>query len=393
MIVVGAGIVGMACACFLLRDGRAVTVVDPREPGDGASFGNAGIIANCEVAPIAMPGIVRRVPRMLLDPYGPLILRWRYLPAIAPWLIELVKASRPARVEAIAAALAALLARADDAYGALLRGSGAADLLRHTGWLKLYGSEAAFEATASERELLHRHGVRFDTLSADEIRQLEPALAPIFARGLFFPDCGLIVNPKRLVETLANSFLGGGGTILHETVTGFKIGDDQKHVLTDRSRTPAEAIVLAAGAWSRPLAEQLGARVPLDTERGYHLMFDTPEPGLRRPALWDDRYFNLIPMEHGLRMTSGVEFAGLEAPPNYRRIDLMARLARKMLPSLPAEPRSRWRGFRPSLPELAAGAGSLRAPRRCLFRLWPSASRPDPRCRLRSNHRRPGRRS
>ena len=351
VIVVGAGIVGLCCARFLQRDGHRVTIIDPREPGTGASFGNAGIIATCQVSPIAMPGLLSRIPLMLLDPDGPVVLRWRYLPRIMPWLLRLAAAARPQRVEGIAAALAALLAHAVPAYEALLGMRGMVDLVRRPGWLKVYASSRAFAETAAERALMGRHGVRFEILNADEIRQLEPALAPLFGHGLFFPDCGLVLDPKRLVDTLAGAFVAEGGRFLPETVTGFALTAGEKVISTERMRHTTEAIVLAAGAWSRPLAARLDARVPLDTERGYHLMFDAPEPSLGRPTQWGEHYFNLVPMEHGLRLTSGVEFAGLDRPADYRRIDGIARLARIMLPSLSPEPRSRWLGFRPSLPD------------------------------------------
>lgn len=351
VIVVGAGIVGLCCARFLQRDGHQVTVVDPREPGTGASFGNAGIIATCQVPPIAMPGLLSRIPLMLLDPDGPVVLRWRYLPRIMPWLLRLAAAARPRRVEEIAAALAALLAHAVPAYEALLGAPQMADLVRRPGWLKVYASSRAFAETAAERALLSRHGARFEILDADEIRQLEPALAPLFGHGLFFPDCGLVLDPKQLVDALADAFVTEGGRFLRETVTGFALATGDKAVLTEHSQQRTEAIVLAAGAWSRPLAARLGARVPLDTERGYHLMFDTPAPSLGRPTQWGEYYFNLVPMAHGLRLTSGVEFAGLALPAAYRRIDRLARLAHIMLPSLASEPRSRWLGFRPSLPD------------------------------------------
>ena len=355
VVVVGAGILGLAAARFLQRDGHAVTVLDPREPGDGASFGNAGVIANCDVAPLSMPGVLKRVPAMLLDPAGPLALRWRYLPKIAPWLLRFVLASR--RYEAIAAALAPLLAEASPAYDTLLREAGARELIRDTGWLKVFSTDGAFREMDEECRLMRRHGVRFDALEAHEIRQLEPGLAPIFARGLFFPDCGQVVNPKRLVATLARAFSADGGQILREAATGFDLGEGRRAVLTEHGRHPTDAIVLTAGAWSRPLAALLGARVPLDTERGYHAMFPLVEPGLARPTLWWDEGINLVPMEHGLRLTSGVEFAGLEAPPDYRRIDRLARRARAMLPSLGETPQSRWLGFRPSLPDSLPALG------------------------------------
>jgi D-amino-acid dehydrogenase len=358
--IVGAGIVGICCARFLQRDGHRVTVLDPREPGDGASFGNAGIIASCEVAPIATPEILKRIPGMLLDPYGPVRLRWRYLPWIAPWLWKLVRATRAGRVEAIATALAALLSSAEAAHRDLLQEAGAADLLRHQGWLKVFETEAAC-ARVSAHELPQQHGVRFDVLDQAEIRQLEPALAPIFRHALWFPDCGSIINPKRLVLALARAFAADGGTILREAATGFDLRDGERVVLTEAGRHAAGAIVLAAGAWSRPLAAALGAPVPLDTERGYHLMFDAGEARLSRPTLWGEHYINLVPMEDGLRLTSGVEFGGLAAPPDWRWIERLGALARRMLPGLSAAPRSRWLGFRPSLPDSLPVLG--RAPR------------------------------
>jgi D-amino-acid dehydrogenase len=347
LIVVGAGIVGLCCARFLQRDGHRVTIIDPREPGTGASFGNAGIIATCQVAPIAMPGLLSRIPLMLLDPDGPVVLRWRYLPRIAPWLRRLAAAARPQRVEEIAAALAALLAHAMPAYEELLGEPRTAELIRRPGWLKVYASSRAFAETAAQRALTGRHGVRFEILTADEIRQLEPALAPLFGHGLF----ALVLDPKRLVDALASAFVAAGGRFLRETVTGFALAAGEKAVVTEHSQQRTEAIVLAAGAWSRPLAARLGARVPLDTERGYHLMFDAPEPSLGRPTQWGEYYFNLVPMAQGLRLTGGVEFAGLARPADYRHIGRLARLARIMLPSLAAAPRSRWLGFRPSLPD------------------------------------------
>jgi D-amino-acid dehydrogenase len=349
VVIVGAGIVGTCCAHFLRREGHEVTVVDPLEPGDGTSFGNAGIIATSEIAPIAMPGLLRHVPKMLADPYGPVVLRWRYLPKAAPWLWQLVKATK--RAEEIAAALAPLLAQAAAAHDALARQADAGNLYRKPGWLKVYDSERTFAETAEELALMRRHGIRFEVLDGVGIRQLEPALAPIFRRAIFLPDCGFVLNPKRLTERVARSFLEAGGRILREKAIAFDLAEGRLAVLTEEGRHPADAIVLAAGAWSRPLAASLGARVPLDTERGYHAMLEPPEPGLSRPVLWGDHHFILAPMEHGLRLTSGVEFAGVEAPPDYRLLDRLVGLAQRMLPSLRGEARSRWLGFRPSLPD------------------------------------------
>ena len=180
VVVVGAGAVGMACGLTLRRDGHDVVVLDPRQPGEGASFGNAGIIANCTVDPLGMPGIMSRVPGMLLDPMGPLSIRWRYLPRIAPWLMQLVAASRPARVEAISCALAALLGNAVEIWADLVRGTQGEHYLTARGWIHGFETETAFAAMQPIIELRRRRGVRVEILGPRDLHDLEPAAAPIF---------------------------------------------------------------------------------------------------------------------------------------------------------------------------------------------------------------------
>jgi D-amino-acid dehydrogenase len=349
--VIGAGIVGISAALFLQRDGHRVTVIDPREPGSGASFGNAGGLVFTSCAQLAMPGMLRKVPAMLRDPLGPLVVRWGYLPRIAPWLFELVWASRPARAEAISRSLTELNGRAAEPWRDLARQSGAQALLREVGWLKVYETDAGLAATAFERELMTRRSRRFELLNADELRQLEPGLAPVFRYGFFQPEAAFIADPAAAVAHLAADFLRRGGRIVRDEVSGFELSGRPRRVVSLSGGHEADAIVLAAGAWSRGLARQLGAKVRLDTERGYHLMLPVAEPGLRRPVVNGEEHFVLCPMEAGVRLTSQVEFAGLDAPPDYRRIRAMLPRAKRMLPGLVVEERSAWLGFRPSLPD------------------------------------------
>lgn len=350
--VVGAGIVGVASALYLQRDGHRVTLIDRGEPGEGASFGNAGAVTRDSCVPLAMPGFLRKVPRMMLDPRGPLIVRWGYLPRLAPWLAGLVRASRPERVEAISKALTELCDRVEPAWLELARRCGTQDLLRPVGWLKVYSTDAGFAATRSERDLMARRGRSFEILGADELRQLEPNLAPLFRHGFFQSRANFLLNPGRMVKQLAAHFAAAGGTVRRAEVVGFDLADGQRRVrLAGGGAEEAEAIVLTAGAWSRGLARRLGARVRLDTERGYHLMLPPAEPGLNRPTVWGEHYLVLSPMEHGIRLASGVEFAGLRAPADFARIRSLLPLARRMLPSLDTRERSAWMGFRPSMPD------------------------------------------
>jgi len=350
--VIGAGIVGICCAAWLQRSGCRVTVIDRDEPGRGASYGNAGMLQVDSCVPLGTPGIVGQVPGMLRDPLGPLAIRWGYLPRLAPWLVRLIAASRPGRVEEISKALAALLGRAAAAYRDLILGTAAEDLIRPTGTIFVYSTETGFEAARFAHDLRRRRGIRIEELHDGEIRQLEPALSPAFKRAVFSPDCLQIADPLVLTQRLAEAFVRAGGTILRETVADVTIGPGgPSHVVTDAGVHHVDRLVLAAGAWSRRLAGRLGARVPLDTERGYHLMLPKPGVELRMPIIAGDRKIGITPMLDGIRLAGTVEFGGLERAPDYRRARILAGIAREVIPGLETDDADEWMGFRPSMPD------------------------------------------
>ena len=349
--VIGGGITGVSAALFLQSDGHTVTLFEPDAFGTGTSMGNAGVISLGSCIPTAMPGIPGRVPKMLLDPKGPLVVRWRYLHRIAPWLLDLLWASRPQRVEEISIAKAALGDKVEAAWLELARRAGAEEALLPRGWLDVYETEAVFQDSAEERRLMERRGRAREILNADELRQLEPNLAPIFVKGAFDPKSYHLVNPARMTASVAAAFAGGGGLIERQAVSALEPGPDGIGLRCDGGLENADRVVLAAGAWSGTLARPLGVRPRLDTERGYHLMLPQPERTISRPVYNVDRSFVLTPMETGLRMTTQVEFAGLEAPPDYRRIEGLLGDAQQILPGLKPEVQSRWLGFRPSHPD------------------------------------------
>lgn len=350
--VIGAGIVGVCTALWLQRDGHRVTLFDPRGVGEGASKGNASVIAVESCVPVATPGILTRVPGMLMDPLGPLAIRWSYLPRLAPWLVRFVRASTPSRVEAISIALRSILARALDSYDPLVKEAGAAEMIRRTGWLGVYESEASFAAAKPLLDLQRRRGVRMEALAPEEIRQFEPALAPIYRRAVYYPENAYVVDNYRLVQMLAESVIRGGGELRREAVTGFAFAaGGPSHVRTESGAQAVDAVVIAAGAWSKELTRQLGHRVPLDTERGYHVML--PEPGVmpRLPIYSGDYSFAVTPLEHGLRFAGTVELGGLAAPPNYARARVLLERGKRMFPSLRDSGMTQWMGFRPSMPD------------------------------------------
>jgi D-amino-acid dehydrogenase len=353
VIVIGAGIVGVCAGLFLQRSGHAVTIIDPKPPGRGTSFGNAGSLAVGNINPVGTPGLWKQIPGMLMDPTGPLMLRWSYMPKMLPWLARFLASGTPGRVEQLSREIRALTEGAVAAHDLLLSEIAITDIVKPVGWMKVYGSAKTFEAAAPLRDLQNRNGVKLEILNEDEIRQLEPGLAPIFTHGAFEPDNGFVTNPAMLTDAYAEAFVSLGGQFIQERVTRFEFEDDKPiRAVTDLSIQSADAFVVCAGAWSDRLTKMLGTSVPLDTERGYHLNLNIDNgPGLRRPVIVGDKGFGLSPMQDGLRLTSGVEFAGVDAAPNFRRIHEMHPLAKLALPGLGGEVTREWMGHRPSMPD------------------------------------------
>ncbi|HYB11190.1 MAG TPA: FAD-dependent oxidoreductase [Alphaproteobacteria bacterium] len=350
--VIGAGIVGTVAANYLLREGHEVTLIDRAGPGEATSFGNAGGITCAAVVPIAYPGMIKDIPGWLLDPNGPLYLHWSYLPQVLPWLIKFLRAGRRDRVERISKALATLNIPTFDAYRPLLKDAGLEHLFHQTGQLFVYRSKRAFERDRFGIDLKRATGLRLDVLDGDEIRQLEPSLAPIFPAAYFIPDNGHCKNPFRLVQGLAEYFVRRGGALVREEVLGFEMGARGPGTLITRGgRRASDVTVIAAGVWSNALTKQLGFDVPIITQRGYHVTL--PDPGVmpRIMVLPMDNKIAITPMEMGLRLAGTVELAKLESPPNYARAKCLLRIGREIFPGLRTEGYTEWMGNRPCFPD------------------------------------------
>lgn len=351
--VLGAGVVGLCCAISLQREGHRVTLIDRLEPGAGTSSGNAGLIQIDAVVPIATPGILSKIPKMLLDPSGPLVVRWRYLHRIAPWLVRFALAARPANVERISIALALLLDRSNEAWESLIGLAGAQDLWRQTGELHVYRRKDAWLAAQASHALRRRRGSPLQDLTVAELRQIEPVLSRDLHAGVFTPTANSVTHPFHLSQRLAAYFRRSGGEIVRDNVRRFTPAADGRpaRLVTDTGARDLDALVIAAGAFSKPFAKAAGVRVPLDTERGYHLWLPDPGVEMRRPILAGDYRFGIVPMTGGLRLAGTVEFAGTEIPPYWRRADILGELAAEFVPGLNLAGAERWMGFRPALPD------------------------------------------
>lgn len=354
--VVGAGVVGTSIALALRKRGAEVTLFDRDEPGHGCSYGNSGAISPGSVAPVAMPGILRSVPRMLLDPDSPLFLRMGYLPRALPWLLRFIESASPARVEASAAKLAALHAGAVEAHEAMTRELGVPELLRKGGHLHLYPDEAALAKDAASWRLREAHGFKVERLDRGGIEALEPNVAERYRIGLYLADHATILNPLRYVQAMARAFAAAGGRIVRADVSGLQRQDGgwRVHASHGSSESAASAfddVVVAAGAWSRALLAPLGIPLALESQRGYHAQFDDAQGVISRTVVLADHKMFLAPMEQGLRAGGTVEIGGLAAPPDERRAAMLARIARESLRGLQDVPASSWMGHRPCTPD------------------------------------------
>jgi len=350
--VLGAGIVGMCCAAYLQRDGHRVTVVDRQEPGTGTSFGNAGILSPASCVPMAVPGVMSKLPGWLMDPLGPVAVRFMHLPSMLPWFLHFLKASRMEHVEANADALRRLLSQTFEAYAPLVQAAGAPELVQRPGYLVVYESDAEYQADALAWRLRRERGVEFDVLDGPALRKLEPALSPLYRRGVYLLDQGYVTSPLRLTQSIAAQFLRDGGRIEQRTVWNVEVAaDGPKALYTDQGAIPVEELVVAAGVHSPRFAAELGERVLLEAERGYHVEFQAPGFALARPINAAKGKFFVTPMETGLRVAGTTEFAGLDRPANPRRVEVLLAHARRMFPDLKTAQRTDWMGQRPSTPD------------------------------------------
>lgn len=353
VVVIGAGIVGLACAWSALRDGARVTVVDRDFEGDRTSHGNAGGIAVTESTPISVSGLFFKAARWLVDPLGPLSLDWKHVPRALPWFIEFQRTGSPERYKVISRALAALNNRVYADLIPMFEDIGAMKTFYRRGALTLYETDEAFNADAREWHFKRELGVQWKTMSPAEVMECEPALAPVFKHGVFLEDWSHIGDPRQLVTQLRDRVQELGGLFVRGVVTRLDKSDSAapSAVLQSGSKIEGRRIVVATGAWSAALAESIGDRVLLESERGYNTTLPQPGIELSREVIFAERKFVATPLDIGVRIGGAAEFAGLSAPPNFRRSDALLQLGKRFLPGIDDRGAVKWMGHRPATPD------------------------------------------
>jgi D-amino-acid dehydrogenase len=369
VLVIGAGIVGVAIALRLQQEGRGVVLIDRERVAAQASRGNAGALAFSDILPLASPGMLRKAPKWLLDPLGPLTIRPSYLPRIAPWLVRFWRASQRDRVRNSTAAQAALMDLSATETPLMFAGAAAGHMLHGDGVLHLYESETELAASQPGWQARADHGIAFTHLRGPEaIAEFQPGLSPALVAATFVPGWMTVGDPLVVTETLARHFVQRGGRIRRGDAEALAPGPDGVAVqLRDGHRVVARRVVIAAGAWSHDLARTLGERIPLETERGYNTTLPVDAFALKRQLTFGGHGFVVTPLTCGVRVGGAVEFAGLAAPPNFARAATLLAKAKRFMPGLHTEGGTQWMGFRPSLPDSLPAIGPAAADARVVY--------------------------
>jgi D-amino-acid dehydrogenase len=293
-----------------------------------------------------------KVPGYLNDPMGPLRIRWSYLPKAAPWLLRFLAASTPARVEKIADALRPLLRQTFEAYEPLVKHAGVTDLIRQTGYVVAYEKRESYLGDAVAWKLRRDRNVAVEELDDAGVKRLMPQLTAHYAMGLYLPEQGYVANPERLTKAIAAQFERDGGLVLRREVRDIEMGPEgPRALITDGGTIPVETLVICAGAHSNEFSARLGDRVPLEAERGYHVTYSDPRLTLPMPLFMPEHKFFITPMEIGLRIAGQSEFAGINAPPDYARAEILAAHMQRVFPEISTADATQWMGRRPSMPD------------------------------------------
>jgi len=348
--IIGAGIQGVCTAFHLQKKGFKVTIFDKYDPGKMASYGNAGHFSPYAVLQLNRPDIIYDIPKMLFSSYGPLALRWNYIPKMIPWIIRYLKSSTLKSMNHTAKYMHQILNLSLDAYDEMFSEIDTTNLVERKGIIYVWTNK---NKKSRELEIKVRNdlGVKQKLLKKDEIKDLEPNLNPVFDAGALYDYAYHARDPHGILKKFFELFIDRGGKFIKtdvKSVQQTKI--DETEITTENKKYKFEKSIIACGAFSKKLTDQLGEKIPLDTERGYHVHFENMDHLISRPVIFLDRGFGMTPMNQGLRAVGTVELGGLENPISKKRIDYIVRCAKELLPQLKLH-KDEWLGFRPTLPD------------------------------------------
>ena len=349
--IIGAGIQGVCIALCLIKKGFSVTLIDRDDPGkDSASYGNAGHFSPYASVPVNRPDILLDIPSMLLSSTGPLALKWNYVPRMIPWFLKFIKNCTKKNMMHTTRYMHQILDLALSAYDELFADIDISGLVENKGIIYFWTNKD-LKSRELEINIRNKLGIKQQLLTPHEIHDLEPHIKRIYHGGVLYPNARHTRNPKKVLLKLFNLFLKKGGRFKKQNVHSISFTSDNKPVLkTDLDFYSFDKAVVACGAFSKRLTDQVDEKIPLDTERGYHVHFKGHDHLLSRPVIFLNRGFGITPMEQGLRVVGTVEFGGLDNPKSEKRILNLVKSAKYLFPEL-TEHHDEWLGFRPTLPD------------------------------------------
>ncbi len=360
IIVIGAGILGVSTAIWLQRNGHRVTLVDQDAPGQAASYGNSGLLAGWAIAPITSPSLWWDAPRMLVSSRQPLFVQWRKLPAMTPWLARLMSNATDKKTRKIAHNLAPLLTDTVDQHRALAAGTPVETWINDSKINFVYRNLKAFHADAYSFRIKEAAGLKADIITGRAVQDEEPMLGSSVQCIAQMSGHGHITDPGTYVAKLAGYFAAQGGTFLQTRVNGFDYHKGRiSQVQTDMGALECDRIVVTAGIWSKDLMKKLGLSIPMQAERGYHVIYKNPSQTPRNPMLIADGKFGVNPMDMGLRFAGTVELGDHHAPASNAPIRLIEHYVKRIFPNLTCAEKDTWMGFRPTLPDSTPMIGEI----------------------------------
>ncbi len=348
--VVGAGIQGVCIGLQLQKKGIPTTIFDTNDPGSMASYGNAGHFSPYAVLQLNRPDILYDIPKMLLSSFGPLALKWNYIPKMLPWILRYLKNCNQKSMLHTAKSMNQILSLSMDAYEEIFQEIDTTNLVEQKGIIYIWTNKN-LKSRELEIKVRDELGVKQKILNVKDILDLEPNLKPVFSGGCFYDYAYHAKDPLGILKKIFELFLKRGGKFIKQNVNSIHQSKiNQTLIKTDEGEYKFEKSVIACGAYSKKLTDQLGEKIPLDTERGYHVHFKGMENLLTRPVIFLDRGFGMTPMNQGLRAVGTVELGGLKNPISKKRIQYIVNSAKELLPQL-GDHQDEWLGFRPTLPD------------------------------------------
>ena len=348
--VIGAGIVGICSAYFLKKSGFSVTLIDREDPGTMTSFGHACSFADYANVPVNYPGLIWDIPKMLLRKDGPLAVDFFYILKNLPWALSFLKNCKKEKVDEIASSLTNLLKHSQLSYDEIFKDIDVQEYISDEENLYLFDTKKSFEDYEYANVIRKNNRVKVRNLTKNEVKELEPNIANVYYAGQVFTGSRHTTNPLAISTKIFEKFLEIGGIYIKQNVKNIFQNENRIELFLEDKKINFDKVIISAGAWSNQIANMLGDKFPLDTERGYHILFETNEKLINRPVAWSESGFYLIQIHNGIRAAGTVEIAGLTKPSNKKRLEMIERQSRKVLPQL-GDIKSTWMGRRPTLPD------------------------------------------